>query len=140
MLGDGALIAFTATADADRAVRFYRDELGLALLEQTPFACVFQTPGAQLRVTIVESVQPAPYSILGWEVSDIQGAAAQLRARGIPPLRYEALGQAELGIWHSPSGARVLWFQDPDGHVLSLTQVNRPAAAPPGRAPARSAA
>jgi len=25
-------------------------------------------------------------------------------------------------IWNAPSGARVAWFKDPDGNVLSLTQ------------------
>jgi hypothetical protein len=28
----------------------------------------------------------------------------------------------ELGVWTTPSGARVAWFKDPDGNVLSLTQ------------------
>ena len=28
-----------------------------------------------------------------------------------------------LGVWKSPSGARVAWFKDPDGHTLSLTQL-----------------
>lgn len=122
MLGDAALIAFLATSDADRALGFYRDQLALTLLERTAFACVFQTPRAKLRITIVESVQPAPYTVLGWEVGDIEGTAARLSGAGIPPMRYERLDQDDLGIWTSPAGARVLWFQDPDGNVLSLTQ------------------
>jgi hypothetical protein len=28
----------------------------------------------------------------------------------------------ELGIWNSPGGAKVGWFKDPDGNLLSLTQ------------------
>jgi hypothetical protein len=37
--------------------------------------------------------------------------------------RYSGLNDADpLGIWQSPSGARVAWFRDPDGNVLSLTQ------------------
>ena len=30
--------------------------------------------------------------------------------------------QDELGVWSAPGGARVAWFKDPDGNVLSLTQ------------------
>jgi predicted enzyme related to lactoylglutathione lyase len=30
--------------------------------------------------------------------------------------------QDELGIWQSPSGARVAWFKDPDGNTLSVSQ------------------
>ena len=32
------------------------------------------------------------------------------------------LEQDESGVWTSPSGAKVAWFKDPDGNVLSLTQ------------------
>ncbi len=120
MLGDAALIAFLATADADRAVRFYHDMLGLTLLERTPFACVFQTPSVQLRVTIVETVKPAPHTVLGWQVQDIASAAAQLSAKGVIALRYRSLDQDDLGVWTSLAGARVLWFQDPDGNLLGI--------------------
>jgi predicted enzyme related to lactoylglutathione lyase len=27
------------------------------------------------------------------------------------------------GIWSAPGGAKVAWFKDPDGNVLSLTQL-----------------
>jgi catechol 2,3-dioxygenase-like lactoylglutathione lyase family enzyme len=37
-------------------------------------------------------------------------------------LSLPQLEQDELGTWLSPSGARVLWFHDPDANVLSLTQ------------------
>jgi hypothetical protein len=36
--------------------------------------------------------------------------------------RFPDLDQDEAGAWRSPSGARVAWFKDPDGNVLSLTQ------------------
>jgi predicted enzyme related to lactoylglutathione lyase len=26
------------------------------------------------------------------------------------------------GIWTAPGGARIAWFKDPDGNVLSLTE------------------
>lgn len=35
-------------------------------------------------------------------------------------------GQGERGIWHSPSGARIAWFKDPHGNVLSLTGLREP--------------
>jgi len=36
---------------------------------------------------------------------------------------YEGFGQDENGIWSPPGGgAKVAWFSDPDGNVLSLTQ------------------
>jgi catechol 2,3-dioxygenase-like lactoylglutathione lyase family enzyme len=123
MLTGADLVAFVSTVDADRARRFYGEILALPLLEQTEFACVFQAPNAQLRVTIVSELSPAPHTVLGWRVSDLETAARALSARGAQPLRYDGIEQDELGVWRSPSGARVLWFNDPDGNVLSLTQI-----------------
>jgi hypothetical protein len=41
--------------------------------------------------------------------------------------RYGGMPQDDLGIWSSPSGARIAWFSDPDGNTLSLTELERPA-------------
>ena len=122
MLGGADVVAFVSTTDAARSTAFYGDVLGLALVEQTPFACVFGAPNAELRVTIVSELSPAPYTVLGWRVADVEARARALRSAGIQALRYEGMYQDELGIWTSPSGARVLWFNDPDGNVLSITQ------------------
>jgi catechol 2,3-dioxygenase-like lactoylglutathione lyase family enzyme len=122
MLGTAELVAFVSTRDAAAARRFYEDALSLPLLEQTPFACVFRAPNAVLRVTTVNDLVPAAHTVLGWLVADIEAAARELAARGIDSIRYPQLEQDELGIWFSPSGARVLWFHDPDANVLSLTQ------------------
>jgi predicted enzyme related to lactoylglutathione lyase len=122
MLSEAELVAFVATADPEQAARFYGDVLGLALRERSEFALEFAASNARLRIAIAADVQPAPYTVLGWRVDDLDAAARQLIERGVEPLRYEALTQDELGIWNSPSGACVLWFADPDGNVLSLTQ------------------
>ncbi len=45
-----------------------------------------------------------------------------LGQRGVSFLRYDGVHQDERGIWTSPGGARVAWFADPDGNVLSVTE------------------
>jgi catechol 2,3-dioxygenase-like lactoylglutathione lyase family enzyme len=122
MLAGAELVAFVSATDPVRATRFYRDTLGLPLVEETPFACVFRTPNAELRVTLVKRLEPAPQTVIGWIVADLEASARELQAKGVTPLIYDGLEQDALGIWRSPSGARVLWFGDPDGNVLSLTQ------------------
>jgi catechol 2,3-dioxygenase-like lactoylglutathione lyase family enzyme len=125
MLGAERLMAFVATSDAPRAKTFYRDTLGLRLVGETDFALVFLTGegGRQtLRVQKVQSFTPAPFTALGWEVSDIQLVVEQLAAKGIQLSRYDFIPQDERGIWTTPDGARVAWFKDPDGNTLSLTQ------------------
>jgi catechol 2,3-dioxygenase-like lactoylglutathione lyase family enzyme len=119
MIARSDVIAFIGTADPDRACAFYRDVLGLRLVERNEFASVFDANGTMLRVTTVKEVAPRPYTVLGWGVDDLEAALAEL---DVEPLRYEGMGQDERGIWTAPFGVRVAWFRDPDGNVLSLSQ------------------
>jgi catechol 2,3-dioxygenase-like lactoylglutathione lyase family enzyme len=122
-LSDQSLIGFVATSDADRAKKFYRDMLGLRLVsDETPFALVFDAHGTILRVTIVEKVMPAGYTVLGWQVPDIVAAAKALSEAGVRFERFQGMQQDELGIWSSPGGAMVAWFKDADGNTLSISQ------------------
>ena len=99
--------------------------LGLRLVEDSSFAVAFDAHGTQLRVTAVEQRVAAPYTVLGWFVPDIADAIDALAARGVDFKRYDGMDQDAHGVWASPSGARIAWFEDPDGNVLSLTQRGR---------------
>ena len=122
MLGSCELIAFVSTKKPDRAKAFYGDVLGLRLLDDNPFALVFDAAGTMLRVSKVRELKPAPYTVLGWEVPDIRGMIQNLMSRGGKFERYPGMPQDELGIWTTPGGDSVAWFKDPDGNTLSLTQ------------------
>jgi catechol 2,3-dioxygenase-like lactoylglutathione lyase family enzyme len=122
MLGESNLIAFAATSDAARAKTFYADVLGLKLVEESSFAVVFDAHGTILRVTPVKKVAVAPYTVLGWQVADIASTVRGLQESGVTFERYPGLEQDELGVWNSPSGAQVAWFQDPDGNLLSVSE------------------
>jgi catechol 2,3-dioxygenase-like lactoylglutathione lyase family enzyme len=116
-------IAFVATRDPARAREFYEQTLGLRLVsDERPFALVFDLHGIMLRVTPVRELTTAPYTVLGWEVPDIAEAAQALQTGGVVFQRYRGLEQDELGVWTSPSGAKVAWFKDPDGNTLSISQ------------------
>ena len=116
------IMAFVATRDPSRAKAFYKDTLGLRFVSEDPFAVVFDAHGIMLRVAIVQKTVAAPYTVLGWEVPDITAAAKELAEAGITFERF-GMPQDELGIWTSPSGARIAWFKDPDGNLLSITQL-----------------
>jgi catechol 2,3-dioxygenase-like lactoylglutathione lyase family enzyme len=122
MLDRCVVIAFAAATDLDRAREFYQGTLGLTLVDQNPFACVFDVCGTMLRVTAVAHVATPGYTILGWRVDDIYGTVAGLRARGVSFTRYEQMGQDDNSIWMAPNGDRIAWFTDPDGNTLSLTE------------------
>jgi catechol 2,3-dioxygenase-like lactoylglutathione lyase family enzyme len=122
-LASSSLVAFVGVCDPDRGKSFYRNRLGLRLVsEELPFALVFDVQGTMLRVTVVPEVKPAKFTVLGWKVPDIQGAVSSLYKAGVEFQRYAGLQQDGLGIWTSPNGARVAWFHDPDGNILSVTQ------------------
>ena len=122
MLDTAELVAFVAARDLDVAGRFYGEVLGLRLVESTPFAKVYDAGGTTVRVTRVDEVASAPYTVLGWRVPDMDVAIGALRARGIEFKRYDGLEQDEHGAWTAPGGSRIAWFADPDGNTLSLQQ------------------
>ena len=122
-LGSRKVVAFVATTARAKAKRFYRDKLGLRLIEDGPFALVFDAHGTMLRVTPVPKMVPAGYTVLGWDVPDIVDTVRRLRKAGVRFARYPGMGQDKRGIWQSPSGARIAWFKDPDGNTLSVTQL-----------------
>ena len=116
------LSGFVATADPVRAKAFYRDTLGLRLIQEDQFMMVFDANGTKLRVVTFPSVTPAPLTVVHWEVPGIAAAVQDLARAGVTFERYEKMVQDELGIWKSWSGSLVAWFKDPDGNILSLTQ------------------
>jgi catechol 2,3-dioxygenase-like lactoylglutathione lyase family enzyme len=116
------LVAFVATTDLTRARAFYESVLGLRIVEESAFACVCDANGTELRVTLVDAVAPAGYTVLGWRVDDIAASIEALVERGVAFERFDGMSQDSLGIWMSPSGASVAWFKDSDGNTLSLTQ------------------
>jgi catechol 2,3-dioxygenase-like lactoylglutathione lyase family enzyme len=123
LLQSASIMAFSATAKPDRAREFYRDRLGLMLVEENEFALVFDAGGAMLRVQKVKEVREAQYTTLGWQVTDIAAKVDELEQAGVKFELYNFPGVDEKGIWTPPgSETRVAWFKDPDGNILSLTQ------------------
>jgi catechol 2,3-dioxygenase-like lactoylglutathione lyase family enzyme len=122
MLTQNEAISFIATSDATVSRGFYESTLGLELVADEPFALVFDLNGHMLRIAKTNDLTPAKHTVLGWYVGDVAEKVRELMARGVAFERFERLQQDALGIWTSPSGAKVAWFKDPDGNNLSLTE------------------
>lgn len=120
MIGHAKQVGFVGVSDLDAAERFYGSLLGLELVDARPFALVHETPISQLRITVVDEVRAAPYTVLGWIVEDLNSEVDRLVQAGVTFNRYPGMAQDERGIWTTPDGARVAWFDDPDGNNLSL--------------------
>ena len=122
-LGQHNVMAFVYIVDVPRAKSFYRDTLGLRLVsEEPPFALVFDANGIMLRLGMAKELPPAHGTVLGWQVPDIRATIHELQQAGVRFERYEKMKQDELGIWTTPTGAKVAWFKDPDGNILSVTE------------------
>lgn len=121
-LTQSKLTAFIATTNRARAKAFYGEVLGLPLLSEDPFALVFDANGTPLRVVAVEKASVAPYAVLGWSVGNIAKTVHELQAAGVTFQRFQGMEQDEDAVWTAPGGAKVTWFNDPEGHVLSISE------------------
>jgi catechol 2,3-dioxygenase-like lactoylglutathione lyase family enzyme len=112
------------TRDRPGSTAFYRDSLGLPLAYEHHLAAVFYTGAVTLRVSTVPDFTPHEHTILGFRVADVPATVKALRANGVAFSVYPDLPQDELGILTVPGGTtQVAWFKDPDGNVLSVTNV-----------------
>jgi catechol 2,3-dioxygenase-like lactoylglutathione lyase family enzyme len=117
------LIGFIPTRNGEAARVFYEQKVGLHFIAEDQFAITFQSGANTIRVTRTGSFTPAPFTILGWESLDIERDVRDMSARGVTFERYDYMGaQDELGIWTASNGAKVAWFKDPDGNILSLSE------------------
>ena len=122
MLSNKKLKAFVPTINPGLAKKFYGSVLGLKLLSEDSYAMEFYAHGTILRITTVEKLSPHPFTVLGWDVDNITSVVQSLAQKGVAFEKYNFFEQDNLGVWTSPSGAKVAWFKDLDGNLLSLTE------------------
>lgn len=122
MLAAQPLLAFIPVLDLDVATSFYGGVLGLEVVEASPYAAVLDAGGTSVRLTLVDGLRPQPFTIAGWQVSDLAATIDAISANGVEFLRYDGMDQDERGIWSTPGGDQIAWFTDPDGNTLSLTR------------------
>jgi len=122
VLAASDVIAFASTTDLARARSFYGTTLGLRVVDENEYACLFDANGTMLRITAVAEVAHPGYTVLGWRVTDIGETVARLESLGVTFARYDGMAQDAHGVWTTPTGDRIAWFTDPDENVLSLTE------------------
>jgi catechol 2,3-dioxygenase-like lactoylglutathione lyase family enzyme len=121
MLKSSKIKAFVSTTQPDKAREFYSVKLGLKLLSEDTYGLEFEANGAHLRISFVEKLTPQPFTVLGWDTSDIVSTIKFLIENGITFERYTFIEQDDSCIWTAPGGTRVAWFKDPDGNLLSIS-------------------
>jgi catechol 2,3-dioxygenase-like lactoylglutathione lyase family enzyme len=113
-----------AVDDIERARDFYEGDLGLRVTtEMGGMLLNLQLPGD--RDTMVYSkpdFEPATYTVLNFQVEDIDAAVDQLASVGIEMELFEGFDQDDDGIARGPEGPPIAWFRDPAGNILSVLE------------------
>jgi catechol 2,3-dioxygenase-like lactoylglutathione lyase family enzyme len=124
MLKDSNAFSGFAAPDTNAVRAFYADKLGIEVTEENDLLTLHLNGGE--RPTLVypkPDHEPANYTILNFEVADIETAVDGLVERGIEFERYEGFGQDERGIARD-AGPPIAWFKDPAGNILSVIQTS----------------
>ena len=122
MLAAAKMVGFLLTKDYEKARAFFEGQLGFEFVSLDQFALVMSIGGHNIRIVKVPNFTPLQSTVLGWDVLDIQAVVAWLKQQGVACEKYPFIQDRELGIWSAPGGAKVAWFKDPDGNVLSVSQ------------------
>ena len=118
-LADALIVTTIAVADLDRSKGFFADQLGLAVLDEQPFAVRFGAGhGSQISV---RRGQPNVGQTVGhFEVDDIEAVVRELSTRGVVFQEYETPRTVDFIAQVGP--ARAAWFTDLDGNVFGLRE------------------
>lgn len=116
----GAFSGFSVD-DVPAAQTFYRDTLGLSAEVQGMGILDITLPGGAHAIAYPKDDHvPATFTILNFEVADIDAAVDELNAAGVVTKIYDGLGTDDRGIARGNGGPDIAWFRDPAGNVLSV--------------------
>jgi predicted enzyme related to lactoylglutathione lyase len=124
MLGSSKATSGFAVSDLNKAKEFYEGTLGLTvevLAEEHGLTRLHLADGGHVLMYLSADMTPASYTILNFEVADVDAAVDQLAERGVSFERYDDFEQDEKGVVRGP-GPQIAWFKDPSGNVLSVLQ------------------
>jgi catechol 2,3-dioxygenase-like lactoylglutathione lyase family enzyme len=124
MLGDAPAFSGFSVEDVAAARTFYRDVLGLVVLDRDGGMLDLELAGGH-RVLVYERPghQPASFTILNFSVEDVPATVAALTERGVRFEHYEGTAAAtdDDGVFRG-RGPLIAWFTDPAGNVLSVVE------------------
>jgi catechol 2,3-dioxygenase-like lactoylglutathione lyase family enzyme len=123
MFKDNRAFSGFSSNDIPAAKRFYAETLGLNVSEENGMLTLRFAGGGRVLIYPKDDHQPATYTALNIEVSDIDSAVDELVQRGVTFERYEGGGQDDKGIVREYPPP-IAWFKDPAGNILSVIQID----------------
>lgn len=125
MFGTSRATSGFAVNDLDEAREFYEGTLGLSLEvldEEHGVTKLKLADEHEVLMYLSADMRPASYTMLNFEVDDIDAAVDGLVERGVSFEHYEGFQQDEKGIVRGGPGPQIAWFKDPSGNVLAVMQ------------------
>ena len=121
MFADTKAFSGFAVDDLEAARKFYGETLGIRTSEQYGLLTLHLAGGRDTLVYPKPDHEPATYTILNFQVDDIDAAVDELTRRGVRFERYDGIGQDDKGI-NRAGGPYIAWFKDPAGNILAVLQ------------------
>lgn len=123
MLGETKATSGFAVKDLDAARTFYEGTLGLRIevFSEEFGVTALKLKGGDVLMYRSPEMTPASYTMLNFEVDDIDATVEALGERGVEIKRYEGFDHDEKGIVREP-GPSIAWFEDPSGNVIAVMQ------------------
>jgi len=124
MLNERNSSAIVAVSNLDRARTFYRDTLGLELVNESTGVMVFRTGSTQLSVYESKFAGSNLANAVTWAMfGDLREVVSELGTKGVKFEHYEDLpGLTLRGDVHEAGAVLLAWFKDPDGNILHLVE------------------
>jgi catechol 2,3-dioxygenase-like lactoylglutathione lyase family enzyme len=127
MLKDYDIHATLATSDANRAKRWYADNLGWQPEREFPGYLRYAVGPTKFAVYETPSAGTAENTVLAWIVENVPDEVRRLRDRGV---RFEAYDFGDIktvdGVMTDPDGHRTAWFKDADANIISIVDAGEP--------------
>lgn len=124
MLGNAAASAVIPVKDLEAGKKFYQDTLGLKPANESKGGIEFEAgKGSKVFVYATEFAGTNKATAIGFVVDNVEETASGLKAKGVSFEHYDMPGvtRAEGSDVHEMGPLKAVWFKDPDGNIISIT-------------------
>lgn len=122
MLDKAMVMATIPAENLARAIKFYKDILGLKQLDSPETTATFEA-GSGSTIFIYERARTkAEHTAITFLAKDVKAVVKDLSAKGVKFEHYDMPGLKtdEMGIADMGDGNPIAWLTDPEGNILAI--------------------
>lgn len=123
MLQHAPMYAYIPARDVTRARRFYEEKVGLKPAREIAGGVVYRfAGGTECFLYPTPNAGTSQASQAFWQVADVEGEVAELKARGVVFQEYDMPGRKSPSGVIEAGGAKAAWFKDSEGNIMALIE------------------